>query len=139
MRYFLLILLVLIGCSDKNQKKEKIYIEDVVKINELNNSNVVKNNIIKIKDLKFYEKNNSISYNFEKTKILVFINGDKYSNLQIKELDKTNVKYYIIDNEKLKQYFKIKEYPTILILDKNSTKKYEGFIPYEILKYELKD
>jgi len=139
MRYFLLILLILIGCSDKNQKKEKIYIEDVVKINELNNSNVVKNNIIKIKDLKFYEKNNSISYNFEKIKILVFINGDKYSNLQIKELDKTNVKYYIIDNEKLKQYFKIKEYPTILVIDKNSTKKYEGFIPYEILKYEIKD
>ena len=139
MRYFLLILLILIGCSDKNQKKEKIYIEDVVKINELNNSNVVKNNVIKIKDLKFYEKNNSISYNFEKPKILVFINGDKYSNLQIKELDKTNVKYYIIDNEKLKQYFKIKEYPTILVVDKNSTKKYEGFIPAEILKYEIKD
>ena len=138
MRYFLLILLILTGCNDKNQKKEKIYIDDVVKINELNNS-VVKNNIIKIKGLKFYEKNNSISYNFEKTKVLVFINGNEYSNLQIKELDKTNIKYYIIDNEKLKQYFKIKEYPTILIVDKNSTKKYEGFIPYEILKYELKD
>ena len=137
MRYFLFILLFFIGCNNQNEKK--VYIDDVINSNEIPQQITKKPKIIKIKDLVFYENNNSITYNFNKSKILIFLDNNKYSKLQLKELNKTNIKYYIINNEKLEQHFKIKEYPTILVVDKNSTKKYEGFIPYEILKYEIKD
>jgi len=134
MRYFLFILLFFIGCSNQNEKK--IYINDVVEINSTVKS---KSNKIEIENLTFYEKNSSLSYDFNQSVLLVFVDENKYSQLQLKELNKTHKKFYIISNQKLEKYFKIKKYPTILIIDKNSTKRYEGFIPYEILKYEIKD
>ena len=39
-------------------------------------------------------------------------------------------------SEYLKNYFHINTYPTIIILDKNKTIRYENFVPYEILKEE---
>jgi len=138
MKYFLIFLLFLVGCSDTKQKDKKLYIEDVVKTT--NTTNTPKINIININNLKFKEIDDNISYNFDTPKILLFIDNSKESTLQIKELKKLNKKYYIIKNSKLIKFFNIVSFPTIVITkDNNNTKKYEGFIPNEILKYELKD
>ena len=134
MRYFLIILLFFIGCN--NSKTEKtIKAEKNIEIN-----NIQTENTIKIKDLIFKIDNNKITYNFNNFKTLLFIDDSKSSKFQIEILNSLNKNFYIIKNKKLIQYFNISTYPTIIITkDINHTKKYEGLIPAEILKYEIKD
>jgi hypothetical protein len=74
-------------------------------------------------------------YPKEKT-VLLFEDNSTKSNMQKIVLDKLKVKYIATDNPYLKNYFKIKTIPTIIVLDKNKTIKYENFVPYEILKAE---
>ncbi|RUM57252.1 MAG: hypothetical protein DSY40_01030, partial [Nautilia sp.] len=71
--------------------------------------------------------------------ILVFINNSTLSKEQIEELKKNKINFFKTSNKELENYFDIKIFPTLIIIEKNKTKKYEGFIPSEILKYELKD
>jgi thioredoxin-related protein len=130
-----LFILFLIGCNNKkdnNTPKTNIQ-KDINKT-----KSKTQKTIIQIDDINFSKKN-SISYDFKTKKMLVFIDNSKNSKLQIKEINKSKQKFYIIKNKDLIKHFKIKSFPTILIVDNNSTKRYEGFIPYEILKYEIKE
>jgi len=136
MKYILIFLtFFLIGCQKENKSLNKVYIEDVVK------PDTIKEKIIKIEDLTFYKTDdNKIKYSFTEPKILLFVNNNNFSELQIKELKKIKDKFYIITNQKLINYFNISTFPTIIITkDNNHTKKYEGFIPKEMLNYEIKD
>jgi hypothetical protein len=80
-------------------------------------------------------KNHHLIYPKNKT-ILLFSDNSEESLAQKDVLDKLNLKYHEINSTKLKSFFNIKYYPTIIILDKNKTIKYEKFIPYEMLKME---
>jgi hypothetical protein len=135
LRYILLIFsLLLIGCNNQTTSK-KIHSEN-------NETIMVKKQIktiAKFPNLIFKEKNNNIFYETNKTNILLFSNDNKLSITQKEVLNKNKIHFYSIKNDKLKKYFNINIFPTIIILDKNSTKKYEGFIPNEVLKYEIKD
>jgi len=120
---FLTISLFFIGCD--NKKEQKSYNKTIK-----NNQDIIESG------LNF----KNLNYKFNDTKLLLFVNQNHYSKLQIKTLQKLKVKFYIINNKRLKKFFKIKVYPTIVMTkDKNHIKTYEGFIPYEILKYEIKD
>jgi len=56
--------------------------------------------------------------------------------MQENVLKNLNVTYIKTNNQYLKNYFQIQKYPSIIILDKNKTVKFENFVPYEILKAE---
>ena len=147
--FFMIILIVFIGCdnhhTNKIQETNKTIQTNKQKIKQKptqTNKLQIKQKIIKIKidDLNFTQKSNTLIYNFKQNKILVFLNNNKDSKLQINELKKLKQKYYIIKNQKIKQYFNILTFPTIIITkDNNHTKKYEGFMPHEVLKYEIKE
>jgi len=115
------------SCSKKEnseEKKPKITKEKKEKIKT-----------IQIKDLKLSFKNNTLNYPPKKV-ILLFEDNNTLSKAQELVLNKLNLKYYKTDSKFLENYFKIEYYPTIIILDKNKTIKYENFTPYEILKAE---
>ena len=136
MKYFFIIFLFFyfVGCDNKkniNSQQTEITIS-----NETIKSQP---KIIKVDDLEFIENNNTFSYHFENQVILFFSDDSKESKLEQKELKSLNKKFYIIKKPKLIEFFKIVKYPTILIIDKNNTKKFEGFIPAIMLKYEIKD
>jgi len=118
------------ACSKKekisNENKTQIIQESLPKVN-------IKN--IKINDLKLSFKNNKLIFP-PKRIILLFENNNTLSKAQELILNKLNVKYYKTNAKFLENYFKIEYYPTIVILDKNRTIKYENFTPYEILKTE---
>jgi len=146
MKYIFIFLLVfIVGCDNtqnhKSIKKQETNITQTKQtIKEKPKQKIKKVNKIVIDDLTFIKQKNDILYSFKSKKILVFLNNNKLSNSQIEELKKLKTKYYIIKNKELKEYFKIITFPTIIITkDTNHTKKYEGFMPYEILKYEIKD
>lgn len=147
MKYiFIFLLIFIVGCDNtKNHKSIKKQQETNItqmkqSIKEKPKQKIKKVNKIVIDDLTFIKQKNDILYSFKSKKILVFLNNNKLSNSQIEELKKLKTKYYIIRNKNLKEYFKIITFPTIIITkDTNHTKKYEGFMPYEILKYEIKD
>ena len=132
--FFTLYFILLVGCnnhSTDNKKKEiKSNISKSLKKKILKNFN---NKLI------FFEQNREISYKIEKKQILVFINNSTLSKEQIEELRKNKIDFFKTSNKELENYFDIKIFPTLIIIEKNKTKKYEGFIPSEILKYELKD
>ena len=136
MRYILTLFLVVLfsGCNKKTDSKTTNRTV-AVNINKKNNPKKHITDIIKIKfngfELKF--KNNKLIYPKEKT-IILFDNNNTYSKTQKKVLNKLNVKYYKTNTSFLEKYFNIQYYPTIIVLDKNKTIKYEGFTPYEILK-----
>jgi len=90
---------------------------------------------IKIGELTLTFKKNKLIYPINKV-ILLFENGNTYSKAQKAVLKKLNVLYYSTNNDYLKNYFNVQTYPTIVVLDKNKTIKYENFTPYEILKAE---
>ena len=163
MRFFSIFLIVVLftGCHHKkkvhkntdNNTTEKNITEK--NVTESNQSNIEKNktlpplpkviesdsnikNII-IQDLVFIKRNDKLYFSFKHTKLLVFLNDNTYSKLEKKELKKLKSHYYIIKNKDLIQFFNIKKYPSIVILKHKTAKKYEGFMPYEILKYEIKD
>jgi hypothetical protein len=159
MRYFLIILTFFIGCSEKNHKK--VYIQDVIPEDNITKNIVIpdKNEtiktpikektvvkpkitkkIIQIKDLNFTEENNTIIYSFNSKKILLFVDSNDFSTQQIDALKKAHKKFYIINNEKLKKFFNIKKLPTMIVTkENNKTKKYEGYLPCEVIKYEIKE
>jgi len=135
LRYFIIIFtLFFIGCNDSASDKQNI---------QNSNSNVIEKKepieIAKFPNLIFKEKNNTIFYETNSTNILLFTDDSKLSTAQIEELNKSKRTFYLIKNKKIMDYFGINSFPTIIILDKNSSKKYEGFVPNEVLKYELKD
>lgn len=129
MRLILTLFLIIFfnSCSKKEnseEKKPKITKEKKEKIKT-----------IQIKDLKLSFKNNTLNYPPKKV-ILLFEDNNTLSKAQELVLNKLNLKYYKTDSKFLENYFKIEYYPTIIILDKNKTIKYENFTPYEILKAE---
>ncbi|MEO1942392.1 MAG: hypothetical protein ABGW77_05810 [Campylobacterales bacterium] len=67
---------------------------------------------------------------------LFFIDGGKYSELEERFLQELGIPYLLVEDPDLDEEFNISIYPTIVILDRNRTIKYEGFTPYEILKAE---
>jgi hypothetical protein len=143
LRYILIIFsLLLIGCNNQTtSKKAHSESNETVSLIETQPIIVKKQikTIAKFPNLIFKEENNTIFYETNTTNILLFTNDNKLSLIQKEELTKYKTDFYSINNDKLKKYFKINIFPTIIILDKNSTKKYEGFIPNEVLKYEIKD
>ncbi len=139
MKYLIIFftIFIFIGCNKKNKSK-------AVEINNTKETNItqqIKQKKEKIKTIiindkiKLNFKNNKLTYPSQKV-ILLFYDKDFYSKEQMRVLNKLNIKYYKTDNEFLKKYFNIMYYPTIVILDKNKTVKFENFTPYEILKTE---
>ena len=139
MKYILPLFFILLlnGCNNSKISKPKEQ-NLTKKTNVKNNKTPTKlSNIITIKEnnfeLKF--KENKLIYPKERM-ILLFENNSTYSKMQEVVLNKLNLKYYITNSPFLVKYFKIENYPTIVVLDKNKTVKYENFTPYEILKAE---
>jgi hypothetical protein len=120
------LILIFIGCSSEKEESKINTIKKASK-QQSNSINIKLNNLT----LKF--KNNQLIYPNKKIYIL-FYNNSNYSKMQEEVLKKLNIYYYKTDNNFLKQYFKISNYPTIIILDKNKTIKFENFTPIEILK-----
>lgn len=119
------ILLLLTGCNNTTtHKKTEIHKEIIIYQNQ---------------GLIFRKKNDKIFFDINKTKILLFSDNTNLSKQQIITLKKAKIKFYDINNSEIKDYFKIIKYPTLIILNKHKIKKYEGFIPIEVLKFELKD
>ena len=133
MKYFILLLpiFLFLGCNKKT------------KINEANNTkeiNITKKEykfktIILDKNFTLKFKNDKLIYPSKKT-VLLFYDKNFFSKEQIKVLQKLKIKFYKTKNKFLKKYFNINYYPTIVVLDKNKTIKFENFTPYEILKAE---
>jgi thioredoxin-related protein len=101
--------------------------------------NQVGDNKIKIEDLVFEKGNGKLKFHFKNEKILLFSNGGDLVKSQIEELKKGGYKFYVIKNDELITLFKIHKFPTIIITDGKNEKRYEGFIPNEVFKYEIKD
>jgi len=91
--------------------------------------------IIKLNNFQLEFNNTKLIYPKEKT-VILFENNNTFSKAQESVLQKLNVKYYKTNSPYLEKYFNIEYYPTIVVLDKNKTIKYENFTPYEILKTE---
>ncbi len=91
--------------------------------------------IVNIDSLQLKFKNKSLEPVNTKT-VLLFDNNNTYSKAQEAVLNKLQIVYHKTDNQYLEKYFNIQNYPTIIVLDKNSTTRYENFTPYEILKAE---
>ena len=139
MRYILAFILVVYfsGC-EKKSKHPKISENNKTKsIVVKTKPKKIKNEItiIKLNNFELKFKNNKLIYPKEKT-IILFDNNNTYSKAQEMALNKLNVKYYKTNAIYLEKYFNIQYYPTIIVLDKNKTVKYENFTPYEILKAE---
>ncbi len=90
---------------------------------------------IKITKNIFITYNNGYLYS-DKKLILLFCDNSALSKEQIKILKDLNLSFTISDNKTLKKILKISILPTLVIIDKNNTIKYENFTPYEILKEE---
>ncbi len=136
-----ILLFLLTGCNN-NKNEEK---NTKNKTNNTTQQNIHKNYvkkeesnriIIKLNDLNITFTNNKLVYPKNKT-ILLFEDNTTYSKMQEEVLKQLKLRYTtVINNKFLENYFKIKVYPTIIILDKNKTIKYENFVPLEILKAE---
>lgn len=148
MRYILVgILVFFVSCSkeqsQKNEtnitKKANINIKNEKKIVQEKNSTVVqeKNAIKKIKlnNFELIFKDNKLIYP-NKRIVLLFENNNTYSYAQKLILKRLKIKYIKANSKFLQNYFNITIFPTIIVLDKNKTVKYENFVPYEILKAE---
>ncbi|ACM92360.1 putative lipoprotein [Nautilia profundicola AmH] len=136
MRYILTFILIIFfsGCS-KNSKPDENHItkENNLTIQKsINKDNVT---IIHFDNFVLKFKNNELVYPENKT-VILFDNNNSYSKAQEMVLKKLNIKYYKTNAPYLEKYFNINNYPTIVVLDKNKTVKYENFTPYEILKAE---
>ena len=125
MKYLIPIFTLLIlftGCSEKKSIPKK-----TIQIQK-----------IEVKDLTFTIKEHNLTYDFNQSKILVFLDASKDSTFQEDALNDLNKTYYVINKPDLIQYFHINTYPTIIVTkDINHSKRYEGFIPSQMLKYEL--
>ena len=132
MKYLIILSIILfIGCEKKenNQQDVKTSKTQIIKPIKKDETN------IKIKDLTLTFKKNKLIYP-NKRVVLLFSDDKIYSKEEARILEKLNTKFYETNNKFLSTYFDIKYYPTIVVLDKNKTIKYENFTPYEILKAE---
>ncbi|WP_456488798.1 hypothetical protein [Caminibacter pacificus] len=142
MKYILpiILLILLTGCNKKesNQKNNENNQSKIIRTESI----ITKNNekpkenpivVIKLKDLNLTFNNGKLVYPNKKT-VILFDDGTPYCTEQKDVLKRLKVKYITTDNKYLENYFNIKLYPTIVILDKNKTIKYENFTPYEFLK-----
>jgi len=130
--YFFIILFI-IGCENNSHNKNTKKTEN----NQIKTTITTKNGNteISINDTKLIFKNNKLIYP-QKRVILLFGDNQLYSKEEEKVLKKLKLKFYKTNNKFLEKYFNITIYPTIVVLDKNKTIKYENFTPYEILKAE---
>jgi len=135
MKYILSVLMIFlfIGC-DKHKKYSH---SNNIKIKESNNTKTYKKNLftIKVNDFNLSFKKDKLIYPNKKM-VFLFYDNNFYSKEEEKILNKLNIKYYKTNNKFLINYFNITYFPTIVILDKNKTIKFENFTPYEILKTE---
>ena len=137
MKYILpIILIFFLGCSKKEETKNKnpnsTNIQKITKKSKSKNENL---KTVVLKDLNLTFKNGKLIYPKKKT-VLLFCDNSKFSKAQKVVLKKLKIPYETTDDKFLENYFHIKIYPTIIVLDKNKTIKYENFVPYEILKTE---
>jgi len=143
MRYILIIFSIfIVGCnnhSENKNEKENLNQKVITSQKPPKIESKKKKDIIKIEDLVFEKINEKIKFNFQNRKILLFSNGGNLSKSQIDELKKGGYKFYVIKNNELITFFKIHKFPTIIITNGKKEKRYEGFIPNEVLKYEIKD
>ncbi|EDM24604.1 hypothetical protein FE773_08590 [Caminibacter mediatlanticus TB-2] len=137
MKYILtFILIFFLGCSKKENSEEKKPIEtNTTKTKQTKNKKTYSKIIIKINDFNLTIKNKKLIYPKKKI-IFLFENNSTYSKMQEEVLNQMKLQYIKTDNEFLKKFFNIKTFPTIVVLDKNKTIKYENFVPLEILKAE---
>ncbi len=141
MKYILsFILLLFFSACSKNVKTEEKYIttetnqtKQLQKIHKVNNNSDI--TVIKFDNFELKFKKNTLIYPKQKT-IILFDNNNTYSKAQELVLKKLKTTYYKTNSPYLEKYFNIQTYPTIVVLDKNKTIKYENFTPYEILKTE---
>ncbi len=126
MKYILPFLVIFfIGCEKKEHHKTEISSSPKIETSQ-------KENKKKIEGLTFIDD----KLKFENKKIfLVCKEKNSKCDEEADILKRLKIKYKFTQNRFLIDYFKIKVFPTILIVDKNIT-KYEGFTPYEILKME---
>jgi len=134
-----ILLFLLTGCNNNNEEKNtKNKINNTTK-QQIHKKYVKKEGsnkiIIKLNDLNITFANNKLVYP-KNRQILLFEDNTTYSKMQEEVLNQLKLRYTITNNKFLENYFKIKVYPTIIILNKNKTIKYENFVPLEILKAE---
>ncbi len=137
MKYILpILILILLGCQEKKQQNlnnlEKNCSKIVPKKEKKEEKNLTK---ITIGKTTLIFKNENLVYP-EKRVFILFDNNSIYCKIQKNILKKMGVTFVSTDNGFLKRYFNVSLYPTIIILDKNKTVKFENLTPYEILKAE---
>ena len=130
--YFFIIFFIL-GCESNSQNKNTKKIEN--NQTKITKTKKINQQIIRVGDTNLIFKNNKLIYPDKKT-IILFGNKNFYSKEEERILKKLKVKFYKSNNKFLQQYFNITIYPTIIVLDKNQTIRYENFTPYYILKTE---
>ena len=135
MRYFLFFaLMFFLGCNNNNKNTRTQNVSKIIqkskKTNKENNLTFIKEN-----NLSLTFKNKKLVYPNKKT-VILFADSSFYSNEEKRILKKLKISFYETNNTFLRNYFDINVFPTIVILDKNKTVKYENFTPYEILKAE---
>ncbi len=135
--YISTIILLFSGCEhNSNTKNTQINKNKEIKNTQRNISKLKEDTIrIKEKDFNLTFVNSKIVYPKNKM-ILLFENNSLYSQEEEKILKKLNIKFYKTKNKFLENYFKIINYPSIVILDKNKTIIYQNFMPYEMIKTE---
>ncbi|NPA11705.1 MAG: hypothetical protein GXO62_05640 [Epsilonproteobacteria bacterium] len=132
MRFLIILAILFIGCSNNGKKDQNITQKETNQSVTKPKTNDTKT--VMIEDLNLTFKKDRLIYPDKKV-ILLFENGFKQADV----LDMLKVKYYRCEDEYVQKYFNIKEMPTIIILDKNKTIRFENYTPYAILKVELKE
>jgi len=141
LRYILVgILIFFVACSKEQSNENEVNITKKTNINIKNfekrviqEKNSTKKVVLNNLDLIF--EDNELIYPNEKV-VLFFDNNTTYSKAQELVLKRLKVKYIKVSSKFLKDYFNVTFFPTIIVLDKNKTIRYENFVPYEILKAE---
>ncbi len=134
--YIFLFALFLTGCNNHTHSNNDTNVTKLTQKSKKTTQNKKTNLIIvKDKDFNLSFENSKLIYP-KKRMILLFTDKSFYSGEEKRILNKLNVRYYVTDNNFLKNYFKISIYPTIIVIESNKTVKYENFTPYEILKAE---
>jgi len=126
-------MILITGCSDKGKKEKKGEETNKTVVEKPSSITKPQTIIIDLNDTNLTFKENNLTYP-KKRVVLLFADNSRYSEEQAEILKKMKLKYYKTDNEYLKKYFKIQKYPTIIILDKNKTIRFENLTPYEFLK-----
>ena len=128
------------ACSKEQSNENEVNITKKTNINIKNfekrviqEKNSTKKVVLNNLDLIF--EDNELIYPNEKV-VLFFDNNTTYSKAQELVLKRLKVKYIKVSSKFLQDYFNITFFPTIIVLDKNKTIRYENFVPYEILKAE---